>query len=377
MKRSRKSSSTDTAMPKESVLKHVYAIILAGGSGTRFWPLSRRKLPKQLLKLFGPGSLLKQTVARIKNFIPPDRIYIFTNQLLRTEIRRRFPQIPSGQVVAEPAARNTAPTIGLAAQEVLRRDPEGIMVVLPADQVVTKPEEFRKAIGIACRCAETDGNSVIIGLKPTRPETGYGYIRVGDLVNRAEGQTIHKVLAFTEKPDLPTARRFAASGRYFWNGGMFIWRAATLHQNFNRYQPAMQSILSQIAESGGIRAGATLRRLFPRMEKISIDYALMEKISNIYAVTVDMGWSDVGSWTTVYELRPKDENGNIKPAKSLCLNSERNLIVSGQKFVVAVGVRDLIIVDTDDALLVCAQQHAQDVGKAVQELDRRGFRHLL
>lgn len=364
-------------MPKDPLLKHAYAIILAGGSGTRFWPLSRRKFPKQLLELFGRGSLLEQTVARVKDFIPPKRIYVFTNTLLDAEIRRRFPRIPSHQIVAEPAARNTAPTIGLAAHEVLRRDPDGIMVVLPADQVVTKLGEFGKAIEQACLLAEVEGNSVVIGLKPSRPETGYGYIRVGNPLKRVNGLAICKVLKFTEKPGLASAKRFVAAGNYFWNGGMFIWRATTLLKNLARHQPKMERLLSKITEAGGVRAVATFRRLFPRMEKISIDYAVMEKISSIYAVTVDMGWSDVGSWTTVYELRRKDEKGNIQPVKSLSLNSERNLIVSSGKFVVTVGVQDLIIVDTDDALLVCAQASTQDVGKAVQELDRRGFKYLL
>ncbi|HZP02100.1 MAG TPA: mannose-1-phosphate guanylyltransferase [Terriglobia bacterium] len=364
-------------MPQDPLLKHLYAVILAGGSGTRFWPLSRRRFPKQLLELFGRGSLLEQTVARLKDLVPPERIYIFTNQLLHAEICRRFPRIPSHQIVAEPAARNTAPTIGLAAHEVLRRDPDGIMVVLPADQVVTKLGQFRNALRQACRLAETEGISVVIGLKPSRPETGYGYIRVGNPLRRMKGLQIFEVLKFTEKPNLATARRFVAAGDYFWNGGMFIWRATTLQRNLARYQPGMERLLSRIARAGGVRATATLRRLFPRMEKISIDYALMEKIPEIYAVTVDLGWSDVGSWSTVYELRPKDEKGNSQPAQSLCLNSERNLIVADRKFVVAVGVRDLIVVDTDDALLVCAQSSAQDVGKAVQELERRGLKHLL
>jgi mannose-1-phosphate guanylyltransferase len=364
-------------MPNDSVFEHAYAVIMAGGSGTRFWPLSRRKHPKQLLQLFGKGTLVEQTVARIQGLIPPRRIYVFTNELLREEVRRRLPRIPPQQIVAEPAARNTAPTIGLAAHEILRRDRDGLMVVLPSDHVIIRPAAFQRALRAACRWASTKDRSVVLGLKPARPDTGYGYVRVGSLAQRVRGEEIYRVERFTEKPPLATARRYVASGRYFWNGGMFIWRAATLIRNLEQFQPRMAKGLAQITAAGGARNPATLRRLFPKLEKISIDYALMEKIPNIFAVTADIGWSDVGSWAVAYALQRKDREGNIKPANSLCLDSRGNMIVSPRKFVVTVGVQDLVIVDTDDALLVCARERSQEVGRAVQELERRGRQDLL
>jgi mannose-1-phosphate guanylyltransferase len=363
-------------MAIDPVFKHTYAVIMAGGSGTRFWPLSRRKHPKQLLTLFGPDSLLEQTVTRIQPVIPLGHIYIFTSEAISKKVRRLLPRIPSDQIVGEPASRNTAPTLGVAAQEIARRDPEGLMVVLPSDQIIAKPAVFRQVLGSACRVACAAGRSVVLGLKPTRPDTGFGYVRLGRREGKVAGHEVFQVDDFTEKPTMAVARRYVASGRYLWNGGMFIWKASTLIENFQRFQPEMASQLRQIADAGGVRSRA-FRQLYPKFQKISIDYALMEKISNIYAVPADIGWNDVGSWAVAYELGNKDSEKNIRPSASLSLDSQGNMVVSPKKYVVTVGVQDLIIVETEDALLVCARDRSQDVGKAAQELDRLGRHDLL
>jgi mannose-1-phosphate guanylyltransferase len=363
-------------MATDPVFKHTYAVIMAGGSGTRFWPLSRRKHSKQLLTLFGQSSLLEQTVARIQPIIPLDHIYIFTSEPILKKVRRLLPRIPSDQIVGEPASRNTAPTLGVAAQEIGRRDPDGLMVVLPSDHIIAKPAVFRKVLGSACRVASTAGRSVVLGLKPTRPDTGFGYVRLGSREGKVAGHEVFRVDNFTEKPTLARARRYVASGRYLWNGGMFIWKASTLIENFERFQPEMASQLTQIAEAGGVRSPA-FRRLYPKFQKISVDYALMEKISNIYAVPADIGWNDVGSWAVVYELASQDWEKNVRPSASLSLDSQGNMVVSPKKFVVTIGVQHLIVVETDDALLVCARDRSQDVGKAVQELARLGRHDLL
>ncbi len=364
-------------MAQDSVFEHAYAVIMAGGSGTRFWPLSRRKRPKQLLQLFGRGTLLEKTVARIRPLIPPERIYVFTNELVSAEVRRCLPEIPSSQIVAEPAQRNTAPTLGVAAHEIVRRDPAGLMVVLPSDHVISKPVEFRRALRAACQVGSIEGHSVVVGLKPTRADTGYGYVRLGSAEGRVAGQKIFRVRKFTEKPVQTVARRYLASGRYLWNGGMFIWQARTLLQNFDRHQPRMARQLAQIAASGGVRSRSAFRRLFPRLEKISIDYALLEKIPGIFAVAADIGWNDVGSWGVVYELSGQDRKGNVRPRRSFSLDSRGNLIVAPRKFVVTVGVEDLVVVETADALLVCARSRSQEVGKAVQGMERLGWHNLL
>jgi len=249
--------------------------------------------------------------------------------------------------------------------------------VLPADHVIAKPAEFLRVLRAGCEIAEKEGRSVVIGLKPTRPDTGFGYVRVGAREARIAGQEIYRVEKFTEKPPLTVARRYVASGRYLWNGGMFIWRASTLLENFAKYQPRMADRLAQLAEAGGVRSAKTFRRLFPQFEKISIDYAIMEKIPDIHAVAADIGWNDVGSWAVVYDLSAKDHEANVRPEHSLCLGSRGNMIVAKRSFVVTVGVQDLVIVETDDALLVCARARSQEVGKAVQALEKAGLGKLL
>jgi len=363
-------------MGSASAFRHAYAVIMAGGSGTRFWPLSRRKHPKQLLTLFGRRSLLGQTVARIQPVIPSGHTYVFTSTVILRKVRQLLPRIPSDRIVGEPAARNNAPTLGVAAYEIARRDPDGVMVVLPSDHIIAKPEVFRQVLGAACRVASTPGRSVVLGLKPTRPDTGFGYIRLGATGGKVAGHEVFQVESFTEKPSLALARRYASSRRYLWNGGMFIWKAATLIENFQRFQPEMARQLKQIADAGGVRS-PSFRLLYPKLQKISIDYAIMEKISNIYALPADIGWNDVGSWAVVYELSKKDSEKNVRPRASLSLDSHGNMVVSPKKFVVTVGVQDLIIVETDDALLVCARERSQEVGKAVQELERLGRSDLL
>jgi mannose-1-phosphate guanylyltransferase len=364
-------------MARKSVFAHAYAVIMAGGSGTRFWPLSRRRHPKQLLELFGRGTLLAQTVERLRPLIPAERIYIYTNETVWREVCRLLPQIPRAQIVAEPASRNTAPTLGVAAHEIWRRDPAGLMVVLPADHVITKPREYHRVLRAGCEMAGAEGRSVLIGLKPTRPETGYGYISVGKREPTIAGQAIYKAGKFTEKPPLAVARRYVASGRYLWNGGMFIWRASTLLRNFERFQPEMAHQLERIAEAGGVRSAQSFRKLFPQFEKISIDYAIVEKISDVHAVAADIGWNDVGSWAVVYDLSAKDGEQNVRPGRSLSLKSSGNMIVAKRSFVVTIGVQNLVIVETDDALLVCAREQSQEVGKAVQALEKAGLENLL
>lgn len=358
-------------------LSNAYAVILAGGSGTRFWPLSRRRRPKQLLNLFGERSLLARTVDRIRPLIPPERTYVFTNEIIQAEVIRELPKVPGHQVIAEPASRNTAPTIGLAAYEVLQRDPDGLMVVLPSDHLIAKEGLFRRALQAGCAWAATDGRSVLVGIKPTHPETGYGYVRLGRARASMRGFEVYGVRQFTEKPDAATARRYMRSANYLWNAGMFIWKASTLVENLRRFQPQMAAGLQRLIRAGGIRSAAALTRIFPQLENISIDYALMEKIPNICAIAADIGWSDVGSWAAAYELSAKDSQGNVRPAASFLLDSRRNMLISDRKFVAAIGVDDLVVVETDDALLVCRRDRAQDAGKVPRELDRRKMKSLL
>ncbi len=364
-------------MTRDSIFNHSYAVILAGGSGTRFWPASRRERPKQLLEgVFGAGTLLERAAERIQALIPPERTFVFTNTLLKDRIAALLPRVPPAQIVAEPAARNTAPSLGLAAHEILRLDPEGMMVVLPSDHLIAKPAVFRRALRAALRWAWMEGRSLLIGLKPSSAHTGFGYIHRSDFAAELEGQKIYGVESFKEKPKAPVAAKYVASGDYLWNGGMFVWRASTLLANLRRFKPEMARDLVRIARAGGAQNTKTLARIYPKLEKISIDYAVAEKADEVYVVAADLGWSDVGSWSEVYALRPKDGQGNVRPQRSLCLGAEGNLIVAG-KFVAAVGVRDLIIVETPDAIVVADRNRSQDIGKAVVEMERQGWKDLL
>ena len=364
-------------MSTESILGHAYAVVLAGGSGTRFWPASRRRRPKHLLTgIFGPGTLLERTVERVRPLIPPERTYVFTNRVLKPAIVRLLTDIPPAQIVAEPAARNTAPTLGLAAHEIACRDPQGLMVVLPSDHLIARPAVLRRGLRAALHWASQGERSVLIGLEPRSAHTGYGYIQRAGLAAQVGGQMVYRVASFTEKPSSTAARKYVASGRYFWNGGMFVWRASTLLANLGRFKPELARGLMRIAEAGGAGATRTLERIYPRLEKISIDYAVAENADEVYVIASDPGWSDVGSWSEVYAMSGKDSAGNARPRRSCCFEAQGNLIV-GQKFVAAVGVQNLVIIETPDAILVADRRRAQQVGRAVAEMDRQGWKDLL
>ncbi len=358
-------------------LAHAYAVILAGGSGTRFWPLSRQARPKQLLSLFGKGTLLGQTVGRIRPLVPVSRIFVFTHEAMRRQVERLLPEIPRRQIIGEPARCNTAPTIGLAAHEVLSRDSDGMMIILPSDQRVEKASAFREALAAACRWAATEGRSVVIGIKPDRPDTGYGYVRLGRRAARLAGQNVFEVEEFTEKPTRAVAKRYLASGHFLWNAGIFVWRASTLLDNLARFEPQMAKVLEGISRAGGAANSKAMRSHFPRLKRISIDYALMERIGGVFAVPAEIGWSDLGSWEVAYRLQKKDGQGNVAPRNSIAIDARGNLILSDRKLVAAVGVRDMVIIETEDALLVCARDRSQDVGRVVEEAARRGLREIL
>ncbi len=357
-------------------MEHVYGLILAGGRGTRFWPKSRRHSAKQVLRLFGDRSLIQQTVDRLRPVLPPERIWILTNNHLRDEIVHQLPEVPKRQILAEPAQRNTAPAIGLAAQILHGLDPQSIMGVFPADHVIGKPREYVRLIKAAIKAART-GKIVVLGIQPRWPETGYGYIEFPKGVKPGGSATL-PVKRFREKPDAATAARFLKAGNFYWNAGMFFWRTSVLLDALRQHLPKTASLLASLPAFGTRRFAKDLEEAFPKSENISIDYAVLERAANVVGLPAgDIAWNDVGSWNAVYELHPRDRAGNALRAHTMIENSTGNYVDAEKKLVALLGVRDLIVVDTPDALLIADRGRAQQVGDLVKLLEDAGHHHLL
>ena len=319
-------------------------MILAGGRGTRFWPRSRRKRAKQVLPVVGEHTLIQQTVERLASLIPPERLWVITNRYLRGEILRQLPGVPPSQVIAEPVQRNTAPAIGLAAHLIRRQTPDALMGIFPADHVVSQGAEFLRVLRTAKKAAAM-GSLVVLGIRPRWPETGYGYVQF--------------------------ARRFLKSGLHFWNSGMFMWRASTILDALERYLPSTAALLKEVA------GGVALENLYPRCENISIDYAVLEKARNVVGIPCEIGWSDVGSWNAVYELLPHDAARNATRSPLWMLDATGNYVDAPGKLVAAIGIQDLIVVDTPDALLLVRRDRAQEVSQVVQWLEKQKREDLL
>jgi mannose-1-phosphate guanylyltransferase len=367
----------------ESAIHNFCPVILAGGRGTRFWPLSRKHRAKQLLTLNSGKSMIQETVERLLPLAPNEKFWIITNTDLRAPILQQLPAFSPSQVLAEPAGRNTAPAIGLAAFILERSDPHAVIGMFPSDHVIFEEELFRGDVRRAVTIAAAGPNIVVMGIKPTRPETGYGYIEA----EAAARDGVLQVVRFTEKPDLDTAEQFVAAGNYYWNSGMFVWGARTLADALREHLPKTAFVLEQIAASYGTGAfEATFADLYPKCENISIDYAVLEPRSGkgegksgIYCIPAAFGWNDLGSWTALYEHRTADQPGQpnvITAARKFEIDASGNFVHS-QKFVAVVGVKDLVVVETDDALLITTRDKAQDVGKVVAYLDKENLTDLV
>jgi mannose-1-phosphate guanylyltransferase len=368
---------------------HFYPVILAGGRGTRFWPLSRKRRAKQLLALDGKQTMLQQTVGRLAPLAAPGRFWIITNGELRPAILRQLKKLAPKQVVAEPAGRNTAPAIGLAAFLLQRIDPEAVLGLFPSDHVIAHSEHYLATLRRAIEIAGTPDNIVVLGIRPTRAETGYGYIEAGAPAVGSSDRESLCVRRFTEKPDLALARQFVAAGNFFWNSGMFLWRADTLVRALREHLPKTAPLLEKIAAAYGTRQFAeTFRKLYPKCENISIDYAVLEPRSakgevqsRIFCLPSDFGWNDLGSWTALHEHCVAHGKASAASASSgserFVLNATNNYVHAPNKFVALVGVSNLVIVDTGDALLVTALDQSQDVGKVVKHLDERKLTRLV
>lgn len=354
-----------------------YGMIMAGGRGTRFWPRSRKRHAKQVLNVTGGRTLIQGTVDRLCPVIPPERLWVVTNEFLADEIARQLPEIPRRQIIAEPAQRNTAPCNGLAAHILHSLDPNAVIGVFPADHVLGKPARFRKLLLPAFRAAE-QGSLVVLGIEPRWPETGYGYVEFGKGTKPGKGGTV-LVRRFREKPQLAVAKKFVKAGNFYWNSGMFFWRADAYLDAMRKYMPKTATLLASLPAFSSRKFAAQMSEVYPKCENISVDYAVMEKAENVVGIAAgaEIEWNDVGSWHAVYELMAHDENENAGSSALLAMHSTGNYVDARGKLVALLGVKNLIVVDTHDALLVAERNRAQEVGEIVKLLEARQRHELL
>jgi mannose-1-phosphate guanylyltransferase len=367
-----------------------YAVILAGGRGTRFWPRSRTRTPKQLINIVGKGTMLQQTVERFRPVIPSERIWSVTNAEQASSVRKQLPSRARNKVLTEPLARNTAAAIALAAIHI-RHAAKGdaLMAVLPADHYIAQPARYRQIVRAALQAARGEGRMVVLGVPTTRPATGFGYMERKEPPFREGEFEVFPVRRFTEKPKLAVAEEYVASGRYLWNAGMFFWRVSTFLNALREFLPKTHEAIERLSQHIGKRNyESQLKKIYPKLENISVDYAILEQAAsarasrsvgagNVFMIPAEVGWSDIGTWAAVYELLAKRRGENILAGPGQTLDAEGNFFWSPGKFVAAVGVRDLVIVETADALLICPRNRAQDVAAIVRSLEQRKLTRLL
>ncbi len=346
------------------------ALILAGGSGTRFWPLSRRARPKQLLALEGDRTLLQETVARLAPLAGADEVWVCTTRELAGEVRRQLPEVPAGQVLLEPEGRNTAPAIAWSVASMPAAAREGVVAVFPADHRVADPDALRDTLARAVGVVEREDRVMTLGVKPTRADTGYGYLELGEAL--PGDPELRRVVRFTEKPPAGMAAEFLRSGNYLWNAGIFVFRGTTLLGLLADHQPELAARIAEIAEEP-----ARTAELYPRLPAISIDYALMEKLAGLATLPLDCVWSDLGSWEALDEVLPQDASGNASRGDVLALDAKNNLLVADAGTVAVLGVDDLVVVRTADAVVVLPKARSQEVRRIVAELAARGRSELL
>ena len=345
---------------------NLFALIMAGGIGSRFWPRSKEKTPKQLLRIFGEKTMIQDTVARLNGVIPNENIFVITNKVQRQEIINQLPEVPPINILEEPFGRNTAACIGLASIMIEEKSKDAVTIVLPADHIIRDKISFYNTLKTSAKFANESKGLVTIGIVPTRPETGYGYIQIDDSF---VSDNIHKVLTFAEKPNYATAVRFLESGDFLWNSGMFIWRIDSVLEEIRKFMPELYEGLETIKKSmHAPNFGEVLGNVYGQLKNVSIDYGIMEKSQKVFLTKGDFSWSDVGSWEEVYQLSDKDEDGNAIVGKVFTDDTSESYIYSPDKFTAVIGAENFIVINTDDALLICRRDKAQDVKKVIEHL---------
>jgi len=357
----------------------MFVLIMAGGAGTRFWPKSRERRPKQLLPIIGEGTMLQNTVRRLLPMAPAENIFVISNQVQYDGIVEQLPMLPAENIIVEPRPKNTAACIGLGAILLQQREPDGVMVVLPADHLIDDDEIFRETLLHAGKIAAEEDVLITIGIQPTYPATGYGYIQFSNSRITAGQATAYRVKTFAEKPNLETATRFLDSGDFLWNSGIFVWRLPVIMAQIEEHLPHLYDGLREILHAlGASEQSNVIDRVYQQIKSISIDYGVMEKAKNVVVLRGQFRWNDLGSWDEVYKLLPKDQDYNTTGDRPyVMLDSAGCLVDVPGKTVAAVGIRDLMIVETEDALLLCPRSRAQEVKDLVELIKRRKLNHLL
>ena len=347
----------------------ITAVIMAGGRGERFWPQSRTNRPKQFLSLTADGeTMIQKTVKRLSSLVDIEDVFIVTNKNYLGLVQEQLPDLPDANVIAEPAARNTAPCIGLAAGIIQKKYSEdAIMLVLPSDHLIKFNAMFIDILKQAIKVAENDKNLVTIGITPTYPETGYGYINFASSDTQYQGA--YEVVRFVEKPNIERAKQYVSSGEYLWNSGMFVWKTSSILANIEKFLPDMYKGLNKISDCYGTDDfEETLENIFPQLKSESIDFGIMEKADDIYTIPGNFGWDDVGSWLALERINPTNEYGNMVKGDVVSINTKNSTIIGGKKLIATIGLEDVIVVDTDDAILICAKDSSQDVKKVIENL---------
>ncbi|MBI4832983.1 MAG: mannose-1-phosphate guanylyltransferase [Candidatus Lindowbacteria bacterium] len=359
-------------MPKEDL--PVYAVIMAGGSGTRLWPRSRRQKPKQLLDIVSNKTMIQETVERLDPLIDGYHTIVVVSEIHSEEIDQQLAQVPTENILIEPEGKNTAACIGLAAVHIKEREENAVMVVLPSDHLVRNDGRFRKTISAAAEVAKRGNELVTIGIEPSVPETGYGYIQIGEKLDTVDGEDVYKTIAFKEKPSLAMARKFLKSGDYLWNSGMFAWTVETILEEIKFLLPDLYAGLMKIeAAIGKKNEQKVTEEVYRSLQPDSIDYGVLERAKNVLVLKGAFGWNDIGSWAAMQQFWPKDKDGNFLNADVVSIESSGNIIHSTKKLVAVIGLKDIVIIETDDALLVCPKERAPEVRRIVEELKKRGL----
>jgi len=354
----------------------MYIVLMAGGVGTRFWPMSRKARPKQLLNIVGSKSMMRLTYERIEALTKPEKILVITNTEQKLQIEKQIPEIPKENIIAEPFGRNTAPCVALASAIVSAKEKEQeVMVVLPADHLVADAENFQHTIQIGAEYAARSDSLMTLGIHPRYPETGYGYIQMNEKIFEKEGKVVYRVKTFAEKPNLETAVLFLKSGDFLWNSGIFIWSIRTILNAFHEHLPELGQDILKIRETVGTTNFSTIvQDVYSRTKSVSIDYGIMETAKKVCVMRAEFDWNDLGSWEAVYNISPRDANGNVIHSKEhILINAKNNYFYSQKKLIAAINIEGLVVVDMDDALLICKKDDSQEVKAIVDQLSRKGM----